>query len=80
MSAFESCSRIVDMSMVVNGPLDAVRSMSTISRSPSLLRVVVWACLAPFVALGGLALLVFGLGALAIGVRLLLALFGSGDI
>ena len=68
------------MSTVVSGPLDAVTSMSTISRSPSLLRVVAWACLAPFVVLGGLALLVFGLGALAIGVRLLLALFGYGGI
>jgi len=68
------------MSTVVNGPLDAVTSMSTVSHSPLLLRVVVWACLAPFVALGGLALLVFGLGALAIGIRLLLALFGYGGL
>jgi len=29
-------------------------------------------------ALGGLALLVFGFGTLAVGVRLLLALFGRG--
>jgi hypothetical protein len=49
-------------------------SLSTASRSPSLLRVVGWACLGPFAALGGLALLVFGFGALAVGVRLLLVL------
>ncbi len=55
-------------------------SMSTASRSPSLLRVIAWACLGPFAALGGLALLVFGLGAVAIGVRLLLALFGHGGV
>ncbi|MEO8481554.1 MAG: hypothetical protein ABI634_05040 [Acidobacteriota bacterium] len=52
--------------------------MSPISRSPSLLRVVAWACLAPFAAIAGLGLLVFGFGALAIGVRLFLALFGLG--
>jgi len=40
--------------------------------------VIAWACLGPFVAVGGLALLVFGFGALAIGVRLVLALFGNG--
>jgi len=50
--------------------------MATASRSPSLLRVIAWACFGPFVALGGLALLVLGFGALAVGVRLLLALFG----
>ena len=63
-----------------DGRLDAVLFMSPISRSPSLLRVVVWACLAPFAALAGLGLLVFGLGALAIGARLLLALFGRGGL
>jgi len=52
--------------------------MITASRSPSLLRVIAWACCAPFVAIGSLALLVFGFGALAVGVRLLLALFGHG--
>jgi len=52
--------------------------MATAFRAPSLLRVIAWACFGPFVALGGLALLVFGFGALAIGVRLLLALFGHG--
>ena len=57
-----------------------VMSMSTASRSPSLLRVIAWACLGPFAALGGLALLVFGFGALAVGVRLLLALFGHGGV
>ena len=53
-------------------------STATASRSPSLFRVIAWACLGPFVALGGLALLVFGFGALAVGVRLLLALFRHG--
>jgi hypothetical protein len=53
--------------------------MSTVSRSSSLPRVVVWACLGPFVAIGGLALVVFFLGALAIGVRLVAALLsGAG--
>jgi hypothetical protein len=51
--------------------------MSTVSRSPSLPRAIVWACLAPFIALGGLALFVFGLGALAIGVRLVVALLSD---
>ncbi len=63
-----------------DGQLDVVMSMSTASRSPSLLRVIAWACLGPFAALGGLALLVFGFGALAVGVRLLLALFGHGGV
>ena len=57
-----------------DGQLDVVVSMSSVSRSPSLLRVIAWACLGPFAALGGLALLVFGFGALAVGVRLLLVL------
>jgi hypothetical protein len=48
--------------------------MATVSRSPFFLRAILWVCLGPFVALGGLALLVFGLGALAIGVRLVAAL------
>ena len=52
--------------------------MATVSRPPSLLRFIAWACVGPFVALGGLALLVFGFGALAVGVRLLLALFRHG--
>lgn len=52
--------------------------MSTASRSPSLLRLIAWACLAPLAAVGGLAVLVFGFGALAIFVRLLVALFGPG--
>jgi hypothetical protein len=53
--------------------------MSTVSRSSSLPRIIVWACVGPFVALGGLALVVFGLGALAIGVRLVAALLsGAG--
>jgi hypothetical protein len=53
--------------------------MSTVSRSSSLPRVIACACLAPFVALGGLALLVFGLAALAIGLRLVVALVsGAG--
>jgi len=59
-----------------DGQLGVVMSMSTASRSLSLLRIVAWACFGPFVALGGLVLLVFGFGALAVGVRLLLALFG----
>lgn len=63
-----------------DGQLDMVMSMSTALRSPSLLRIVAWACLGPFAALGGLAVLVFGFGALAIGVRLLLALFGHGGV
>lgn len=46
-------------------------AMPTVSRSSSLLRVIKWACLGPFVVLGGLLLLIFGLGALAIAVRLL---------
>ena len=54
--------------------------MSTASRSPSLLRVIAWVCLAPFAAVGGLAVLVFGFAALAIGVRLLLTLFGHGSL
>jgi hypothetical protein len=54
--------------------------MSTASRFSSLFRVIAWACLGPFAALGGLALLVFGFGALAVGVRLLLALFGHGGV
>ena len=53
-------------------------STASASRSPWLFRVIAWACLGPFVALGGLALLVFGFGALAVGVRLLLALFRHG--
>jgi hypothetical protein len=55
-------------------------SMATVSGSPSLVRVIAWACFGPFVALGGLALLVFGFGALAIAARLLLALFGHGGV
>jgi hypothetical protein len=57
-----------------------VMSMSRASRSSSLLRVIAWACLWPFAAFGGFALLVFGFGALAIGVRLLLAMFGHGGV
>jgi hypothetical protein len=64
------------LAVATDGRPVVVVSMPTASRSPSLLRVVAWACFGPFVALGGLALLVFGLGALAVGVRLLLALFG----
>jgi hypothetical protein len=60
--------------------LDVVMSMSTTSRSPSLLRIIAWACLGPFAAIGGLALLVFGFGALAICVRLLVALFGHAGV
>ena len=48
--------------------------MSTASPSHSLLRVVAWACLGPFVAFGGLLLLVFGLGAFSIALRLVLVL------
>jgi hypothetical protein len=55
-------------------------SMSTAARSSSLLRVIAWACLGPFAALGGLALLVFGFGVLVVGIRLLLALFGHGGV
>jgi hypothetical protein len=55
-------------------------SVSTASRSPALLRVLAWACLGPVAALGGLAVLVFGFGALAVGVRILLALFGHGGV
>jgi len=55
-------------------------SMSTASRSPSLLRVIAWACFGPFAAIGGLALLVFGFGALAIGVRVLVTLLGHGGV
>ena len=40
----------------------------------TLLRAVKWTCLGPFVALGGLLLFVFAVGALAIAVRLVLAL------
>jgi hypothetical protein len=54
--------------------------MSTASRSHSLLHLIAWACLGPFAAVGGLAVLVFGFGALAVCVRLLLALFGHGGI
>jgi hypothetical protein len=54
--------------------------MSIASRSPSLFRVIAWACLGPFAAVGGLAVLVFGFGALAVCVRLLLALFGHGGV
>ncbi|MGE4054749.1 MAG: hypothetical protein AB7F99_08120 [Vicinamibacterales bacterium] len=54
--------------------------MSTASRSPSLLRLIAWACLGPIAAVGGFAVLVFGFGALAVCVRLLLALFGHGGI
>ena len=61
-----------------DGRLDVVVSMSSVSRSPSLLRVIAWACLGPFAALGGLVLLGLGFGALAVGLRLLLALFGYG--
>jgi hypothetical protein len=46
----------------------------------SLLRIIAWACLGPFAAIGGLALLVFGFGALAICVRLLVALFGHAGV
>lgn len=59
--------------------LRVVMSMST-ARSPSLLRLIAWACLGPFAAVGGLAVLVFGFGALAICVRLILALFGHGGV
>jgi hypothetical protein len=45
--------------------------MSAVSRSSSLLRVIKWACLGPVVVLGGLLLLIFGLSALAIAVRLM---------
>jgi hypothetical protein len=45
--------------------------MPTVSRSSSLLRVIKWASFGPFVVLGGLLLLILGLGALAIAVRLL---------
>ena len=55
-------------------------SMSTASRAPSLLRVIAWVCLGPFAAIGVLVVLVFGFGALAVCVRLLLALFGHGGI
>ena len=54
--------------------------MSTVSRTSSLLRAIVWACLGPFVALGGLVLVVFGLGALALGVRLVVALLSSAGV
>ena len=54
--------------------------MSTVSRSPSLPRAIAWVCLGPFVALAGLVLLVFGLGALAIGVRLMVALLSSARL
>lgn len=66
-----------------SGRRDALRvvmSMSTASRSPSLLRVIAWACLGPFAVVGGFAALVFGFAALAVCVRLLLALFGHGGI
>jgi hypothetical protein len=66
------------LAVATNGRLGVVMFMSTASRSASLLRIVAWACFGPFVALGGLALLVFAFGALAVGVRLLLALFGHG--
>lgn len=62
------------------GALRVVMSMSTASRSPSLLRVIAWACVGPFAAVVVLAVLVFGFGALAICVRLLLALFGHRGI
>jgi hypothetical protein len=53
-------------------------SMSAAPQSPSFLRVIAWACLGPFAALGGLTLLVFGFSALAVGAPLLLALFENG--
>jgi hypothetical protein len=55
-------------------------SMSIASRSPSLLRVIAWAWLGPFAAVAAVALLVFGFGALAVCVRLLLALFGHSGV
>ena len=54
--------------------------MSTASRSSSLLRIIAWACLWPFVAVGGLALLVFGFGALAVGVRLVQVLLKHAGV
>lgn len=63
-----------------DGRLAVVMSMSTASRSPSLLRVIAWVCLGPFAALGGLALLVFGFGVLAIGVQLLLVLLEHAGV
>ena len=65
------------------GGRDALRvviSMSTASRSPSLLRLIAWACFGPVVAVGGLAVLVFGFGVLAVCARLILALFGHGGV
>ena len=50
--------------------------MATVRRSSSLLRVVKWATVGPFVVLGGLLVLVFAFGALAIAVRLVLTLLG----
>ncbi len=54
--------------------------MSTTSRSHSLLRFVAWTWLGPFAVVGGLLALVFGFAALAVSVRLLLALFGHGGV
>ena len=48
--------------------------MATASRLPSLPRVIAWACLGPFVVLGGVLLLTFGFAALAVAVRLVLVL------
>ena len=54
--------------------------MYTASRSHSPLRAIAWACFGPFVALGGLLLLVFGFGVLAIAVRLAAVLFKHAGI
>jgi hypothetical protein len=55
-------------------------SMSTASRSHFLLRAIAWACLGPFVALGGLAVCVFGFAALSVAVRLVLVLFTQAGV
>jgi hypothetical protein len=56
------------------------RGMSTASRSHFLLRAIAWAYLGPAIALGGLAVCVFGFGALAVAVRLVLVLFKQAGV
>jgi len=54
--------------------------MSTASSSHSLVRVVAWACLGPFIALGGLLLFVFGFAALAVAFRLVFVLLKQAGV
>jgi hypothetical protein len=54
--------------------------MATVSRSSSLARLIRWACLGPFVFLGGLLLLVFGFAALAVAVQVVRVLLGHARV